>query len=41
MNLFALADRLHKTIGEIEQISLSEYNEWMAYINLLNKDQNG
>jgi hypothetical protein len=38
--MFALADRLHKTIGEIEQISLSEYNEWMAYLNLLSKEEN-
>ena len=41
MNLFALADRLHKTIEEIEQISLSEFNEWLAYLSLLNKDTNG
>jgi len=31
MNLITLADRLHKTISEIEGITLSEYNEWIAY----------
>lgn len=35
MNLIALADRLHKTIDEIEQISLSELNEWLAYFKIV------
>lgn len=34
MNLIALADRLHKTIEEIEQITVSEFNEWMAYYKI-------
>jgi len=41
MNLIALADRLGKTIAEIEEITLSEYNEWIAYFNIVeerNKD---
>jgi len=29
-----LAELLGKTIGEIEQISLSEYNEWVAYFKI-------
>ena len=33
-NLVALAELLHKTIEEIEQISVSEYNEWIAYFNI-------
>jgi hypothetical protein len=34
MNVIALADRLGKTIEEIEQISLSEMNEWLAYFEV-------
>ncbi len=34
MNLIALADRLGKTIEEIEEISISEMNEWLAYFNI-------
>ena len=34
-NLIALADRLHLTIAEAEQMPLSEFNEWMAYFNLI------
>jgi len=30
----ALAELLHKTIEEIEDISVSEYNEWIAYFNV-------
>jgi hypothetical protein len=30
----ALAELLHKTIEEIEDISVSEYNEWIAYFNI-------
>jgi hypothetical protein len=40
MNLISLADRLHKTIEEVEQISVTEFNEWMAYFTLL-KDSDG
>jgi hypothetical protein len=31
----SLADRLGKTIAEIENISLDEYNEWVAYFMVL------
>lgn len=42
MNLITLADRLHKTIGEIEEITLSEYNEWVAYFTITDeRDSNG
>lgn len=34
MNVIALADRLHKTIEEIEEISVSELNEWFAYFKI-------
>jgi len=37
-----LAELLGKTIGEIEQISLSEYNEWVAYFAIKSeKEKNG
>jgi uncharacterized HAD superfamily protein len=39
MNLVTLADRLHKTIAEIEEITLSEYNEWVAYFGLIEERQ--
>lgn len=29
-----LADRLGKTIAEIEEITIDEYNEWAAYFRL-------
>ena len=31
----ALADRLHKTQGEIEELTLSEFNEWIAYFKVV------
>jgi len=31
----ALADRLHKTQAEIEELTLSEINEWFAYFGIL------
>jgi hypothetical protein len=42
MNLVALADRLGKTIAEIEEISVTEYNEWVAYFMILEeREKNG
>jgi len=35
MNLYALADRLHMTLDEVEQISMTEYHGWLAYFKLL------
>lgn len=40
MNLVALADRLHMSIIEAEQMSLTEVNEWMAYFKIM-KDRDG
>ena len=34
MNVIALADRLGKTIEEMEEISVSEMNEWLAYFEI-------
>jgi acetyl-CoA acetyltransferase len=33
--MMALADRLHKTQGEIEELTLSELNEWFAYYKVI------
>jgi hypothetical protein len=38
-NLIALADRLHKTIEEIEEISVTELNEWIAFFQLKDKEK--
>lgn len=37
MNLIGLADRLGKTIAEIEQISLDEFTEWVAYFEVMDR----
>ena len=34
MNLFALADRLGKTVEEVGEISLEEFHEWIAYFRI-------
>jgi len=31
----ALADRLHKTQAEVEELTLSEINEWFAYFKVV------
>jgi acetyl-CoA acetyltransferase len=33
--MMALADRLHKTQSEIEELTLSELNEWFAYYKVM------
>lgn len=38
----ALADRWGKTIAEIEGITVSEYNEWIAYFEIIaERESNG
>jgi hypothetical protein len=32
--LITLADRLGKTIAEIEEISIDELNEWLCYFKI-------
>ena len=32
--MFLLADRLHKTVAEIEKISVDELVEWAAYLKI-------
>jgi acetyl-CoA acetyltransferase len=33
--MLALADRLHKTQSEIEELTLNELNEWFAYFRVI------
>jgi acetyl-CoA acetyltransferase len=33
--MLALADRLHKTQAEIEELTLTELNEWFAYFKVM------
>ena len=42
--MYALAERLHKTVAEIEQMTVEEFNGWIAYLNIQQKEmqkQNG
>jgi len=37
--LYRLADRLHKTVAEIEQMSIEELRGWFAYLRILGRDK--
>ena len=41
MNCFALADRLHKTVSEIEEIPFDEFLGWIAYFQITEEANNG
>lgn len=44
MRVYSLAETLGKTVGEIMQMSVSEFRGWIAYFNLKNQrkmDKNG
>ena len=32
--MIVLAEKLGKTIAEIEKMTVNEYNEWVAYFNI-------
>ena len=38
-NLFGLAEKLHKTVAEILQMSVQEFNMWIAYFKLQSEEQ--
>jgi hypothetical protein len=41
-NRYALAEHLHKTLAEIEAMTVEEYKGWMAYMNIqAEKHKNG
>lgn len=35
MNRFALADRLHKTLAEIDAMPMEEFTGWLAYSRIV------
>jgi len=37
--MFTLAEHLGKTIYELEQITVSEWNHWIAYLNIKHDKQ--
>lgn len=37
MPVYMLADRLHKSVEEIESLSIDELRGWMAYLRILAK----
>ena len=37
--MFLLAEHLGKTVAEIEQVTLSEWQYWIAYLSLKNAKQ--
>jgi len=38
--MYELANRLHKTVAEIDAITVEEFNGWIAYFKLKEKDGN-
>jgi hypothetical protein len=38
MNLLSLADRLHMSIEEAEQMPVSHFNEWLAYHKIVSEN---
>lgn len=34
MAIYSLADRLHKTVGELMEITEAEFNGWLAYLKI-------
>lgn len=41
MNVITLAEKLGKSIAEIDQMPMSEYNEWVAYYTILKERSDG
>lgn len=39
MNRFALADRLHKTLAEIDAMPVAEFTGWLAYARITAEDK--
>jgi|TARA_R110002033_G_scaffold40175_1_gene80390 hypothetical protein len=37
MNLLSLADRLKMSIEDAEQMSVTHFNEWMAYYQIMSE----
>jgi hypothetical protein len=39
--MFHLAEKLHKTVGEIEEMSVEEFLEWQIWIKFQSEKNNG
>jgi len=39
MAFYMLADRLHKSVAEIEEMSIAEIRGWFAYLRLVRRDK--
>jgi len=39
--IFAVADRLHRTVDEIGAMPLSEFFGWLAYFQIMKEDSDG
>lgn len=39
MILYRLADRLHKTVEEIGNLSVTEVKGWLAYFSIVNEER--
>lgn len=37
---YALAEKLHKTLEELQEITIQEYQGWMAYLELAQEKRN-
>jgi len=40
MNVVTLAEKLGRTIAEIDQMTMDEYNEWIAFYKVLKDRSN-
>ncbi len=38
--MFVLAEHLHKTVSEIEQMTIDEWHHWLAYFKIKKEKQN-
>ena len=39
LNIFSLAEKLHKTVAEILQMTVDEFNMWIAYYQIQNEER--
>ena len=39
INIFSLAEKLHKTVSEILQMTVDEFNMWIAYYQIQSEER--
>lgn len=39
LNMFVLVEHLHKTVAEIEQITIDEWHYWLSYFKIKKERQ--